>query len=108
MPAWHNEDMFSQRSVCVLLRPAGAGQGLSKHLENIEKIVEGHVETHIMDVRIRGGQCHIVLPPEWGEGEAHALVEELNTLVDDKNRPILEAEISFFSGYDSGFAPREP
>ena len=98
--------MLAQQNVCVLLKPAGVGQGLSKHMENIEKIVEEHTENHSLDVRIRGGQYHIVLPQEWGEGEAHALVEELNTLVDDKNRPVLEAEISFFSGY--GHSPMPP
>lgn len=98
--------MLAQQNVCVLVRPAGAGQGLSKHLKVIEKIVEDHVENHTLDVQIRSGQCHIVLPPECGEGEAHALVEDLNALVDDRHRPVLEAEISFFSGLTrSDFTP---
>lgn len=98
--------MLAQQNVCVLVRPAGAGQALSKHLKIIEKIVEDHVENHSLDVQIRSGQCHIVLPPECGEGRAHALVEHLNALVDEKRRPVLEAEISFFAGLNRGdFTP---
>jgi|GEM_PF-4807862 len=74
------------------------GQGLSKHMKNIEKIVEDHTEEHTLDVEIRSGQYHIVLPADCGVSEAHALAEHLNALVDENRRPVLEAEISFFSG----------
>ncbi|HEY8192034.1 MAG TPA: hypothetical protein VIG74_06385, partial [Alphaproteobacteria bacterium] len=87
------------QNVSLLLKPAMMGQGLSKHLKNIEKIVECHIERHAMDVEIRAGQCHIVLPANCDMGQAHALMQELNTLVDSHNRPVLEAEISFFSNY---------
>jgi hypothetical protein len=92
--------MLAHQNVSLLLKPASMGQGLSKHLKNIEKIVECHIEKHRMNVAIRGGECHIVLPAGCDVSHAHALMQELNTLVDSRNQPVLEAEISFFSNYD--------
>ena len=91
--------MLAQQNVSLLLKPATMGQGLSKYLKNIEKIVECHIEKHEMDVAIHGGQCHIVLPATCDVNHAHALMQELNTLVDSNNRPVLESEISLFSNY---------
>lgn len=74
----------------LVLKPTEAGRWLAPHIPDIEKILNGAGKLHFNG----SGPCQVQLPDEFDERQADAVARELNGLVDDKGRAILEVEIT--------------
>jgi hypothetical protein len=81
----------NRQHLCVVLKVTEAGGYIARHLEEIKHLIND--DGLAFDLGRANGECHLVLPSHYCAIRAQALASRLNTLMDDKGRNILEAEV---------------
>ena len=85
------QSQYRQQSLCVVLKVTEAGGYIARHLDDIRRLIND--DGLAFDLGRANGECHLILPQHYCAIRAQALASRLNSLMDDRGRNILEAEV---------------